>query len=84
MEWAAALEPVRGDGDGVGGVLWRYGITGEVVDERGLSGNSNVDGVEEETMEREAGVGTQTISRVRKRNALALFLEASELIVSAC
>ena len=54
------------------------------MDERGLCRNSNVDGVEEETMEREAGVGTQTISRVRKRDALALFLEASELVVGAC
>ena len=84
MEWAAALEPVGGDGDGVGVVLWRDGIAGKVVDERGLCRNSNVDGVEEETMEREAGVGTQTISRVRKRDALALFLEASELVVGAC
>ena len=78
------MEAVGGDGDGVGVVLGRDGVAGEVVDEGGLGWDGDVDGVEEETMWREAGVGTQTVSRVRKRDALALFLEASELVVRAC
>ena len=37
------------DGDGVGVVLWRDGVAREVVEERGLGGDGDVDCVKEET-----------------------------------